>query len=311
MGSAIHAFPKAPYSVVESSYDIHYIRRGQDDHVGAGTSGSVRPCMHLNTKQGRCVKTIEKKDWWTRVHVMEEIGLLETVSGKHPNIVEYIEFFEEWGTLNLIFEYCPKGNLEQAFRSREFRSGGERLCAMLVRQIISALEFLKSVKILHRDVKPANLVFSTDEKLKLTDFGSACFVSENLTEAEGSPAFFAPEMIQLPRGKGYTFPVDMWALGISLFMMLFEGEHPFITNNSMRRNDQRSGTFDAGWLTSWDAKDLLYWMLMPHPDQRVAPDEVLNHKWFYSFGQGNGSFSKTIRSKIVLDSHGNWVSSHD
>jgi len=253
------------------------------------------------------VKTVEKTDWMTRYYIMEEIRLLQVVSGKHPNIVQYFEFYEEWSVLNLVFEYCPKGNLEQALMSREFRSGGERLWAILMHPILSALEFLKSVKIVHRDVKPANLVFSNEETLKLTDFGSACFVEADLKEAEGSPGFFAPEMLQLPRGKGYSFPVDVWALGISIYMMMFEGEHPFATNNNLRKNDQRSGTFQVGWLTSSAVTDLLTWMLMPHPDQRISSADAMEHSWFYSYGCGSGRFQKKIGSKIILDSHGNWI----
>lgn len=304
MGGVI---PVQPYSMVDSNYDVHYVRRGKDDHVGAGTSGEVRPCMHLQTKEGRCVKSIEKKDWSSRRRIMDEISLLEAVSDKHPNIVKYFEYFEEWHVVNLIFEYCARGNLEQAVKTREFKWGGERLAAILIRQVVSALWFLRDLKIVHRDVKPANLVFAAEEVIKLTDFGSATYAEDQLDAAAGSPAFYAPEILQLPRGKGYSFPVDMWALGISAYMVLFEGVHPFITDNNMRKQDLRSGIFEVGWTTSRGATDLLNYLLMPNPDQRVSPSDAMDHSWFCGYGLGTGTFSKTVRHKLVLDSHGNWV----
>jgi len=300
--------PTAPYQCVEGSYDIQYQRKGSVDHVGSGSTGEVRACTHAGTKEMRCVKSIEKVSWLTRMHVMEEISVLKAVSGKHPNIVRYIEFFEEWGTISLIFEFCPKGNLDQAIQSSMLRSGGERLASNLLHQITSALAFLPEMKIVHRDVKPANLVFSDGMTLKLTDFGSACFASAPLQECQGSPAFYAPEQSNLHRGKGYSFPVDMWALGISFYMLLFDGVHPFQseTAGQMHRNNYRSGEFQVGWLTSRGASDLLEWLLMPNPDQRIGPSDAVNHAWFSSYGYGNGSFTKSRPTKLALDSHGNW-----
>ncbi|CAK9042247.1 unnamed protein product [Durusdinium trenchii] len=313
------------YSLMESSYDVNYLIRGHDgDHAGAGAFGEVRRCTHRASHASRCVKTIPKKDCWTRGYVLEEIELLEMVSGKHPNIVRFFEFFEEWDCLHLIFEFCPRGSLDQVIHSSSFQAGGDELVAKLVCQVASALDFLKELAIVHRDVKPGNLLFEEDQ-VKLADFGCACLAPEPLEEPMGTPIFWAPEVHQLPRGKGYHFPVDMWALGICFYMMLYQGVHPFLQKGflsgeisdvwacsvphgfTMGRKDVQSGTFDASWFTSWYAKDLLEWMLMPHPAQRLCPNEVPEHPWCSSFGLGKSSFARTVRRKIILDSHGNWI----
>ncbi|CAK9042241.1 unnamed protein product [Durusdinium trenchii] len=216
------------YSLMESSYDVNYLIRGHDgDHAGAGAFGEVRRCTHRASHASRCVKTIPKKDCWTRGYVLEEIELLEMVSGKHPNIVRFFEFFEEWDCLHLIFEFCPRGSLDQVIHSSSFQAGGDELVAKLVCQVASALDFLKELAIVHRDVKPGNLLFEEDQ-VKLADFGCACLAPEPLEEPMGTPIFWAPEVHQLPRGKGYHFPVDMWALGICFYMMLYQGVHPFL-----------------------------------------------------------------------------------
>merc|ERR1740121_3592004 len=127
--------------------------------------------------------------------------------------------------MNLIFEYCPKGTLEDALE--EGYKPSEAIAAPLVYQVSSALAFLHELEIVHRDVKPANLLFSDDSTMKLADFGSARRGADLVTKLHGTPAFFAPEHSLLAKGKGYSFPVDAWALGVTVYMMLYGGVHPF------------------------------------------------------------------------------------
>lgn len=306
-----HLVPLGGYSLLESNYDVNYlIRAHADDHVGAGSFGEVRRCTHRETRESRCVKSIPKNDWWTRGHVLEEIELLEMLSKKHANIVEFFEFYEEWDYLHLIFEFCPLGSLEQVVHSSNFQAGGERLIAKLLCQAASALDFLKDCAVVHRDVKPGNLLFAQPDVMKLADFGCATLAPESITleDPMGTPGFWAPEVHQRPRGKGYSFPVDIWALGICFYFMLYPGVHPFLEKGILKRRNMQSGDFEAGWFTSWSAKDLLEWMLMPHPGQRILPNEIPEHRWCSSFGHGKGTFSRSIRRKLILDSHGNWAS---
>lgn len=305
MGGAI---PCAPYHCVEWHYTVQYQKRGETDFLGAGAFGKIRTCTSISDHKTYCVKAIAKDSWFTRAKVMEEISILQAVSGKNPNIVSFVQYYEEWGVLNLVFEFCPKGNLEQAIRDKRMFSGSEDESAMLTYQILGALDFLKIVNVLHRDVKPPNLVFANEKTLKLADFGSACFCYDLIQECQGTPAYFAPEMVHDRRGKGYSFPVDTWALGICLYSMLFDGQNPFLSKEGhINKADQRSGNFQVGWTTSRAASDLLEWMLMPSPVQRITPTDALNHPWFASYGFGPGTLSKTKPRKMIIDSHGNWL----
>lgn len=296
------------YHAVEADYDIQYLRHGAERAVGSGSYGEVRPCTHTATHKLRAVKTIEKTSWSTRGHVLNEIAILRAVAGKHPNIIEFVEFFEEWGVMNLIFEFCPKGNLEEAFKSRSAPSS-ESSAAPLLWQVLKALAFLRAQDIVHRDVKPANLLFADETTLKLADFGTAVvFEGEALRVPEGTPAFYAPEVLQLPRGKGYSFPVDAWAAGVTFYMMLFKGVHPFDADGVVHKPRLCSGEFDVGWLTSSTASDLLEWLLMPSPEQRISVAEALQHPWLAYHRYGEGGFSKEKPGKrLVLDSHKNWL----
>lgn len=310
----------AAYGVMEQSYDIQYKRHGREQPRGSGAFAEVRPCTHMGTHTLRAVKTIEKSDWYgtARSHVMDEIAMLRAVSGKHPYIIKFIEYYEEWSTMNLIFEYCTGGALQEAIDGRALPTG-EGYCARLVYQLIDALAFLRQEDIVHRDVKPANVLLAapkgrhaadlSEVDVRLADFGVACLCKdkEPITDVEGTPAFFSPEMLQLPRGKGYSFPTDMWATGVTLYMTLFEGAHPFQERGGVSKQLLRSGDFDVGWLTSTKATDLLSWLLLPHPEQRIRPEEALEHPWFASHRLGGGGFAKEKPAKLILDGHGNWL----
>merc|ERR1712151_1394289 len=125
-------------------------------------------------------------------------------------------------------------------------------------QLLGALSFLRTVSILHRDVKPENCLLKDAATLKLADFGVAivCADGEHLTVPEGTPAYFPPEIFMLPRGKGYSYPADMWATGITVFIIL-HGTHPFMENGHLDKNQLKLGEFSAGWLTSASAASLL------------------------------------------------------
>lgn len=299
------------YQTIESSYDVQYKRHGCKRATGEGASGKVHPCIHRGSNELRAVKSIEKTDWTVRSRVLAEVAILKAVAGKHANIVAFFECFEEWDVMNLIFEYCPNGTLEEALEKSDYRPT-EALAAPFCRQVCSALAFLHECNILHRDVKPANLLFADDSILKLADFGSAHCGSEPVTIPQGTPSFFAPEVVMLPRGKGYSFPFDAWAMGVTLYMMLFGGAHPFERDakGGLDKHRVRSGDVDTGWFTSSQAVDLLEWLLMPHPDQRITFNEALQHRWFHIHGLGDGSFSKAKPSKLIQDSYGNWLKSH-
>lgn len=304
-------FPPSPmgaYQTIESQYVVQYKRFGCEKVTGEGAFGKVRACIHSGSNKLRAVKSIEKTSWSVRGRVLEEIEILKAVAGKHPNIIEFVEYFEEWGVLNLIFEYCPKGTLEKVIKERPAMAEADAV--PLAWQICGALAFLLEASIVHRDVKPANLLFCEDEAtLKLADFGTAVCSGELMSVPAGTPAFCAPEVHMLRKSKGYSFPVDTWAFGITLYMLLFKGLHPFEDKGNLVKWRYLSGDFDAGWFTSSRAKDLLEWLMLPHPGQRIRPDEALGHGWFAAHQLGEGGFAKTKPGKLVLDSHGNWLKS--
>merc|ERR1712232_1240459 len=120
--------------------------------------------------------------------------------------------------------------------------------------------------------------------------GVACNCSDDepLKVCEGTPAFWAPEMYMLPKGKGYSFPADIWATGVVTYMLLFGGQHPFDSDGNVSLKLLKCGEYQVGWMTSSAASSLLAWLLLPCPRQRIGASEAVNHAWFGSFGHSPG-----------------------
>uniref|UniRef100_A0A914EMF4 Aurora kinase n=1 Tax=Acrobeloides nanus TaxID=290746 RepID=A0A914EMF4_9BILA len=156
----------------------------------------------------------------------------------------------------------------------------EQLAAKIVGQIATALHYLHTKNIVHRDVKPENILLDSNYSAKLTDFGLACTVLGPLYRVCGTPTYVAPEVLaQL----GYGFEIDVWSLGILLHVLLV-GYPPF-------RNPNRANLFkmiikanlnlnqSIYEHVSKEAKRLISEILTPLVDRRLKAVEVVNHPW--------------------------------
>jgi serine/threonine protein kinase len=293
-------------SIVDDNYTIQYKREGVFKPTGAGAFAEVRACTDNKTGALRAIKTIDKEDLTTRSKVYNEVYLLRLVKGGHPNIVAFYDIYEEWSMMHLITEYCSHGTLEEAIQNGR----ASTYAAQFMHQLIGAINFLEGTSIIHRDVKIENCLLSEPSTLKLCDFGSAkeLYKGEMLLECEGTPMNYAPEMFMLPRGKGYSFPVDVWAAGVVMFFILVS-EHPFMSGDgeNLEKNRLKRAEYSVGWLTSLSASSLIEWLLMPSPQQRISAANALRHPWFASYSLGPGDFREKIPyPKLIGDSHGNW-----
>lgn len=134
----------------------------------------------------------------------------------------------------LLLEYLSGGELFK----RMSKAGGflsEDICRGYMRDITMGLNYLHDRKVMHRDIKPENILIGEDGRLRLTDLGWAVTVIENGTRLGsgsgsgphnpgvrytmcGTPEYLAPEMVA---GTGHTLSVDLWALGVLLYEMLY------------------------------------------------------------------------------------------
>ncbi len=147
----------------------------------------------------------------------------------HPNIVTIYDILEEEKLIHLFMEYVNGPSLEKMLN--EHRLPSKELTLSFLRQVGSALDYAHKVGIVHRDVKPSNLMLhfekGTGEQLaKVTDFGVAKFVSQQMTQAGsmmGTPNYMAPEQIE---GNTITGETDQFALA-SVAYEILTGRKPF------------------------------------------------------------------------------------
>lgn len=157
-----------------------------------------------------------------------------TAGLEHENIVRFGDSGHEAGHWFLILEYFPSRSLREILEERPFLPWAE--AQGIVKQVLSALEYAHERKVLHRDVKPGNILVSDEGGVKVVDFGlakrlvDAAFTQQTSTGTPGTPLFMAPELLG---GGQATFKADIYSTAATIYRML-TGRHPI---EAKRLND--------------------------------------------------------------------------
>ncbi len=152
--------------------------------------------------------------------LVSEVAIVRML--EHGNVARCIETVESRTHMYIVMEHVPGGNLYSLLQKRKYFS--EFWACYVVYHILLALSYLHSLGIVHRDVKPENVLLLLSEKqdqivsLKLIDFGLSCLCLStcSVREACGTPAYVAPEVV---RHKSYGAPADLWSLGVILYLL--------------------------------------------------------------------------------------------
>ncbi|CAI5465125.1 unnamed protein product [Closterium sp. Yama58-4] len=269
---------KMPYEDIKARYSL-----GKKE-IGEGRFGSIRTCLERSSGNFYACKTISKKIIETPEEaedVRREVMFLATLKG-HPYIVTLKEALEDKSAIHLIMELCPGGDLFERIKSRAQLTEPE--AASILRQLLVALIHSHSLGILHRDVKPENILLCSPascSSIKLIDFGVATVLPEGAqcNEAAGTPEYMAPEVYD----EKYGFGADVWGAGVSLYVML-SGIPPFweSTNRSLEQAIRNKKLSFKHWKwadVSVEAKELISRMLEKDPSKRITAQEALAHPW--------------------------------
>jgi serine/threonine protein kinase len=239
-------------------------------------SGEIRVLKEIDTRSIKFGRNGNKK----LAQLQRELEIHSTVA--HPNIVKCIEFFEnkDQTKMQIILEYCSEGDVMDYMERKSGKKLNETEAKTVVREVATALQYLHENKLLHRDIKPENILLSSTYDstgfpvVKVSDFGISKELNGTVARTfTGSPIYMAPEITQNEDENEYSFPADMWALGVSLYVMLF-GCFPDL-----------DGTMNfvpvhKGWESlSSDAKELLRGLILPSVEDRLTVDQVLACKW--------------------------------
>ena len=152
----------------------------------------------------------------------------------HPNIVPIIDYGEYESNPYLVMPYLPGGTLKQ--RLKEQGRMEWREAARLLAPVADALAYAHEMKLIHRDVKPSNILLTAQGKAMLTDFGVAKVLDEEITQdltgtsaTVGTPAYMAPEQVM---SKTVDHRADIYSLGVVFYEML-TGRRPYEADTPM------------------------------------------------------------------------------
>ncbi|XP_019377549.1 PREDICTED: calcium/calmodulin-dependent protein kinase type II subunit delta isoform X2 [Crocodylus porosus] len=254
------------------------------EELGKGAFSVVRRCMKITTGQEYAAKIINTKKLSARDHQKLEREARICRLLKHPNIVRLHDSISEEGFHYLVFDLVTGGELFEDIVAREYYSEAD--ASHCIQQILEAVLHCHQMGVVHRDLKPENLLLASKSKgaaVKLADFGLAIEVQGEQQAwfgFAGTPGYLSPEVL---RKDPYGKPVDMWACGVILYILLV-GYPPFWDEDQHRLYQQiKAGAYDFP-SPEWDtvtpeAKDLINKMLTINPAKRITASEALKHPW--------------------------------
>ena len=206
--------------------DNYRIIRDWKNRLGKGGFGEVWKARNVHENKDVAVKEVQINEQ-TAVFIEREVDLMGKVNGHHhKNIIIFYAAIRVGSVMNFILEYCCHGDLNKFFKGQEHRVSFER-CLQYMENITSGVGHLHDLKVCHRDLTPRNILVQHDvggeTNLKVADFGLGRILTTSsspvpMTANIGTPGWQAPELTS--SGTGYSFPVDIFSLGLMFLAML-------------------------------------------------------------------------------------------
>ncbi|KAF0373010.1 kinase-like protein [Gigaspora margarita] len=254
------------------------------DPLGQGRFGRVYQAKEKTSGKIVALKVIFKSDlreYKLEKQLKREVEIQSHL--RHHNILRLYGYFHDKDRVYLILEYAAKGELYKYLV--KYKRFPERLAAKYVAQIADALDYLQEKNVIHRDMKPENLLLSENGDVKISDFGLAIHApnqqrSRRMTFC-GTLDYLAPEMVM---STGHDGKIDSWALGVLCYEFLV-GEPPFADMDSEHNTRVRIAGVDLKLPhdISSEAKDLITSLLQYEPEQRLAVKQVATHPWILKY----------------------------
>ena len=240
--------------------------------IGEGTSSYIYKGNYKNKLVA--VKTI-KKEWLSETdfeNINSEINIHSKLN--HKNIIKLINKYENPENIKIVLEHADN-NLKNIMR---YSRMNECECKNYTKEILNGLKYLHDNEIIHRDIKPDNLLIK-DKTLKICDFGlskkTKIFTNNGMV---GTNGYIAPE---IQKGFNYTNKVDLWALGIIVFQMI-GGYHPFSKFPCKYSTDSLNFNYRYWDNFSNEGKDFITKLLKCEPNERMSINEAINHNWIFT-----------------------------
>uniref|UniRef100_A0A914ZN68 Peripheral plasma membrane protein CASK n=1 Tax=Parascaris univalens TaxID=6257 RepID=A0A914ZN68_PARUN len=273
----------------EAALLAHHYQIG--DLIERGPLSTVYRAVHRTSSKLFTVKSIDLQKYiansgLTRDDVDKEIEICAQL--KHSFLCELKDVIAGDKAVHMVFEFLDGDDI--CFEIVKRASAGfvysEAVASHYMKQLMQALQYMHSQGIVHRDIRPHNIVLASKDNsapLKLTGFGVALKLdsSDSLVAGGrvGTPQFMAPEVVS---NQEYGTKVDLWSAGVLLYILLC-GRLPFVGSRRKIYESVTEGRYShhgGTWQSiSNSAKDLLIRLLTVDQHKRISAEEALNHEW--------------------------------
>lgn len=259
--------------------------------IGEGAQSKVYKCTKKGVKETYALKVYSKQYLKNNPSEKElfvnEYNIHKSLD--HKNILKLYNIGSDLHNYYLIFEFCESGTLDK-----------KKLLPKQIKkysyELLEALSYLKSMKVLHLDLKPQNILIHKGV-IKIADFGLSCICdSDSISiHPRGTLNYISPELL---KGENINFSTDLWSAGIIIYFMYYhflpfkfkfdaksnmpeeltskdrENEFDVIANNIISKNVYMPNHSQN------HIKDLIKKILVKNPSERMTIDEALNHRYY-------------------------------
>ncbi|XP_037657919.1 serine/threonine-protein kinase 32A isoform X2 [Choloepus didactylus] len=189
--------------------------------IGKGSFGKVCIVQKSDTKKMYAMKYMNKQKCVERNEVRNVFKELQIMQGlEHPFLVNLWYSFQDEEDMFMVVDLLLGGDLR--YHLQQNVRFEEDTVKLFICELAMALDYLQSQRIIHRDMKPDNILLDEHGHVHITDFNIAATLpkEKHITTMAGTKPYMAPEMFNSQREAGYSFAVDWWSLGVTAYELL-------------------------------------------------------------------------------------------